>query len=80
MTNLIKHYATYKVLGGNIKIVGEVDDTDDGVTGYLYMVLNNGAKNCLAETGNTCSTVKDCWEVLQEEFESFVNYGFVRAE
>jgi hypothetical protein len=78
MTNLVKQYATYKVLGGNIKIVGEVEDTDDGVTGFLYMVLNNGAKNLLCDTGSTCVTVKECWEVIDEEFVSFTDYGFVR--
>lgn len=76
----MKTYAAYKFLGGNIKLTGEVtQDETDACIGLLWLEMN-GNRILVTDTGDSCATPIEAWDVLNLEAERFVDFGFERFQ
>jgi len=74
----LKTYANYKVMGGEVRLTGEVVRDEDHATylGILYLELGNGEVMVLQNSDVEDTKLADAWRILNEKADETIRHGF----
>ena len=78
----MKTYARYKVIGGEVRITGEVVRDEDNACylGILYLELGSGEVMVLQNSDVEDKHLDEAWRILNEKADETIKHGFQLKE
>lgn len=71
----MKTYATYRILGGELELVGEVHETKLGYFGIICLRMSDFSRILVADT-DQIGSLQETWDKLNEVALKFIDEGF----